>query len=240
MAPALLLGACASDSDSASSSEDTIIQDGGLNTGFVNRQDAAEPKQGGTLTMGMYAPVQSLDPVKINGSGTAGGIEMAALYDVLVRYDYEKKDWFPHLAQSVEPNADFTQWTARIRPGIRFQDDPAFGGKPRELTAADYAYSIKRFADPKVASPVWTTVESWKLSGLAAAREAALKAKRDFDYDAPIAGLQVLDRYTLRFQLDRPHPRFLQEIALSDLFGAVAREVIEAAGDTLARAGELT
>jgi ABC-type transport system substrate-binding protein len=132
-------------------------------------------------------------------------------------------------AELPTPNADFTVWTARIKPGIYFQDDPAFGGKKRELTAADYAYSIKRFADPKNAAPAWTTVEAWHLSGLKVARDKA--AKGGFDYDAPITGLQVLDRYTLRFTLDKPDPRFLQQIALSDLFGAVAREVIEAAGD---------
>ncbi len=154
------------------------------------------------------------------------------IYEALVTYD--------HLARPVKikpltaaelptPNENYTVWTARIKPGIYFQDDPAFGGKKRELTAADYAYSIKRFADPKNAAPAWTTVESWHLSGLKAARDKA--AKGSFDYDAPITGLQVLDRYTLRFTLDKPDPRFLQQIALSDLFGAVAREVIEAAGD---------
>jgi ABC-type transport system substrate-binding protein len=154
------------------------------------------------------------------------------MFEALVSYD--------HLARPVKlkpltaaelptPNENYTVWTARIKPGIYFQDDPAFQGKKRELTAADYAYSIKRFADPKNAAPAWTTVESWHLSGLKAARDKA--AKGSFDYDAPITGLQVLDRYTLRFQLDKPDPRFLQQIALSDLFGAVAREVIEAAGD---------
>ena len=39
--------------------------------------------------------------------------------------------------------------TFRIRPGIFFQDDPAFKGKPRELVAADYVYSLKRFFDPR-------------------------------------------------------------------------------------------
>src|SRR3982751_2039016 len=29
-------------------------------------------------------------------------------------------------------------YTLRLRHGIYFSDDPAFGGKPRELTAADY------------------------------------------------------------------------------------------------------
>jgi ABC-type transport system substrate-binding protein len=156
------------------------------------------------------------------------------IFEALVTYDYLARPVQLKALTAAElptPNADFTQWTARVRPGIYFQDDPAFGGKKRELTAADYVYSIKRFADPKVASPAWSTVEGWNLSGLKAARDAALKSKRDFDYDRPIAGLQQLDRYTLRFQLDKPNPRFLQELAPSDLYGAVAREVIEAAGD---------
>ena len=34
-------------------------------------------------------------------------------------------------------------WTIRIKPGIYFADDPAFKGKKRELTAADYVYSME-------------------------------------------------------------------------------------------------
>ena len=36
-----------------------------------------------------------------------------------------------------------------IRPGIYFQDHPAFKGQKRELVAQDYVYSIKRFYHPK-------------------------------------------------------------------------------------------
>jgi len=42
--------------------------------------------------------------------------------------------------------------TVNIQPGIRFQQRPAFGGRPRELVAADYVYSIKRFHDPRLKS----------------------------------------------------------------------------------------
>jgi len=41
----------------------------------------------------------------------------------------------------------------KLRPGIWFADDPAFKGVRRELTAADYAYSLKRLLDPAVKSP---------------------------------------------------------------------------------------
>ena len=44
---------------------------------------------------------------------------------------------------------DFRSFTFRIRPGIFFADDPAFKGRPRELVAQDYVYSLKRFYDPR-------------------------------------------------------------------------------------------
>ena len=56
----------------------------------------------------------------------------------------------PRTAQAKpEVSADGRTWTVRIKPGIFFTDDPAFGGKPRELTAQDYVYSIKRDARPE-------------------------------------------------------------------------------------------
>ncbi len=41
-------------------------------------------------------------------------------------------------------------WTIKLKPGIRFADAPAFKGKPRELVAEDYVYSIKRALDPNL------------------------------------------------------------------------------------------
>ncbi len=129
-----------------------------------------------------------------------------------------------------EASADFRTWTVTLRPGIFFTDDPAFGGQPRELTAADYAYSIARIADPANKSPAWSGLEQAGISGLAERRREAIEGKRAFDYGKPIAGLQVLDRHTLRIALDVGRPRFAQQLAETAL-GAVAREVIEAHGE---------
>ncbi len=41
-------------------------------------------------------------------------------------------------------------WTIKLKTGIRFADAPAFKGKPRELVAEDYVYSIKRALDPNL------------------------------------------------------------------------------------------
>ena len=41
----------------------------------------------------------------------------------------------------------------RLKKGILFAPDAVFKGKPRELVADDYVYSLKRLADPKIRSP---------------------------------------------------------------------------------------
>jgi ABC-type transport system substrate-binding protein len=124
-------------------------------------------------------------------------------------------------------SADFRVWTVKVRPGIYFADDPAFKGKKRELVAQDYVYSIKRFADPANKSPVWSGLEAEGVVGLAAVRQAALDTRQPFDYDREVEGLRALDRYTLQFKLSESRPRFVLGLAGSDLFGAVAREVVE-------------
>src|SRR5208337_5123396 len=97
-------------------------------------------------------------------------------------------------------------YTMKIRKGIFFTPDPAFKGKPRELVAADYAYSLKRLLDPALRSP-WSWIVEGKLVG-GDELEAAAKAHGKFDYDAPLRGLEVVDRYTLRIRLKQPDYRF--------------------------------
>ncbi|MFO1326244.1 MAG: ABC transporter substrate-binding protein [Rubrivivax sp.] len=129
---------------------------------------------------------------------------------------------------------DWRTWTVKVRPGIFFADDPAFKGVRRELTAHDYVYAIKRFADPRWKSPAWSWVETYELLGLAELRQQALEQKKPFDYERPIEGLQALDRYTLRFRCASARPRFVTGLlAGSDLTGAVAREVVEHYGEQI-------
>ncbi|HEX7638246.1 MAG TPA: ABC transporter substrate-binding protein, partial [Burkholderiaceae bacterium] len=125
---------------------------------------------------------------------------------------------------------DYRVFTIRLRPGTFFADDPAFHGKRRELTAADYVYTLKRIADPAVRSPNWGLIEQNAIVGLAQQRQRAIDGHRPFDYDAPVAGLQAIDRYTLRIELEHPSPRFVEVLAMGDIYGAVAREVVEAYG----------
>ncbi|MDM4767160.1 ABC transporter substrate-binding protein [Pelomonas sp. SE-A7] len=132
-----------------------------------------------------------------------------------------------------EVSADFRTFRLKLKPGILFADDPAFGGKPRELVATDYVYSWKRMADPAVKSPNWAAVEELGIVGLRELRTESQQLKQPFNYDRPIEGLRAVDRYTLEIRLAQPRPRLVQALAQSDRMGALAREVVEAQGADL-------
>ncbi len=127
-----------------------------------------------------------------------------------------------------EISADGKTWTIKVKPGIHFADDAAFKGKKRELTAADYVYSWKRLLDPKVLSTSADIFDE-TVVGVTAAVAAAKKTGR-FDYDAPLEGLQAIDRHTIRIKLLHPDYDLLTELT-SVATSAVAREVVEAYAD---------
>jgi ABC-type transport system substrate-binding protein len=175
----------------------------------------------------------SFDPAQI--SDLYSRICTAHMFEALYRYDYlaRPSKVVPHTAVAMpEVSDDFRTWTIHVRPGIYFADDPVFGGKPRELVAADYVYAWKRFFDPAWKSPNHIGFKEEGVLGVDALREEALKTKR-FDYDREVEGLRALDRYTLQFRLASPRPRFLYTLADSSLIGGIAREVVESYGERI-------
>ena len=193
---------------------------------------AAEERK--VLNLAFTKAETSLDPARIvdlySRNLTAHIFEALYQYDHLARPSKIK----PLTADGMPvASTDFKVWTVKIKPGIYFADDPAFKGKKRELVAEDYVFSLKRMVDPANKSPIVAGVLDSKYIGLAAVREAALKGNKPFDYDSPVEGLKAIDRYTIRYTLEEPRPRFLEGLAGSDLSGAVAREVVEFYGDKI-------
>ncbi|MFG5410338.1 ABC transporter substrate-binding protein [Piscinibacter sakaiensis] len=160
----------------------------------------------------------------------------AHVFDGLYKYDHLARPYRikPNVAVG-EPEIadDFRRWTVRLQPGIVFADDPVFRGRPRELVAQDFVYAFKRFFDPVNKSPSVSNFLDQGVLGIEALREKALRDKTPFDYDTEIEGIRALDRHTLQFRLAQPRPRFLMFLAEGNLFGAVAREVVEAYGDKI-------
>jgi peptide/nickel transport system substrate-binding protein len=100
-------------------------------------QDKGKPVLGGSVTYGLEAETQGgfCPPT---AQLAAGGIQVfQALYDTLT-VPNDKGEYVPYLARSVEPNADFTQWTIVLRDGITFHN-----GSP--LNAEAVKLNLDRF-----------------------------------------------------------------------------------------------
>lgn len=175
------------------------------------------------------------DPQKLNDvysiAITAHIFESLYEYDHLAR-PYKLK---PVLAEGLPEAADdHTRFTVRLKRGIFFQDDPAFKGQRRELTAHDVVYTFKRLYDPLTQSASISSFEDLGVIGLMALRDDAIRRQRPFDYERPIEGLQALDRYTVQFRLRAPRPRFGFALTSPGTWGVMAREVVEHYGEAIA------
>ena len=99
----------------------------------------------------------------------------------------------------------------------RISDFPHQG--TRELVAADYVYQIKRLAHPGLGSPIYGLMSEHivGLKALGAALEKAAQARpgRRLDLDRfPLAGAQVVDRYTYRIRVRGKYPQFIYWLAM--------------------------
>ncbi len=180
------------------------------------------------LKIALASRENNFDPAQI--SDTISAALVASLFDAPLQYDLLARPakLIPNTAAAMPEVLDgHTRFVFTLKPGIFFPEHPAFGGKPRELVAADYVYSIKRYYDPAVRSPTLFHYEGAKVLGLSELRARALEQKTPFDYDTPVEGLQVLDRYRFQIKLAQPAPRFLYVLASPALAGAQAREVVE-------------
>jgi ABC-type transport system substrate-binding protein len=187
-----------------------------------------------TLRLQMLSDVDVLDPAR------AGSLQSLytsqGLFHQLLTYDYLARPvrLIPYAAEALpQVSPDGRTYTLRIRPGLLFAPHPAFGGKPRELTAQDFVYSVQRIADPALSSMSYSNFEG-VIEGLDELVSGARKEKRPFDYKAPIAGLKALDARTLQIRLTRPDATFLYTLAYAG-WSAVPREVVEAEGAEFAR-----
>lgn len=196
---------------------------------------AQTPQQAPEKVLRYSFPVAEtgFDPAQVTDLYSA--IVCANIFEAPYEYDYLARPAKvrPNLAEAMpEVSPDFRTFTFRLRKGIFFADDPAFGGRPREVTAQDFVYTIKRFYDPRNKSPRLAGIAEDNILGLNELRKKA-EAGGKFDYDTEVEGLRALDRYTVQIKLGETRPRFLLGLADPGVFGIVAREVVEHYGDRI-------
>ena len=173
--------------------------------------------------------ITSLDPQQ--GTDVYSTRVTSALFEALYQYDYlaSPAKVIPNTAAAMPEIGDGGRtWTIRLQRAIRFADDPAFRGKPRELVAGDYVYALKRWLDPTLrggGDPALTDL----IAGARAVVDAAKAPGAKFDYDRPVEGLAAPDPHTLVIRTTAVDYTLLERLAgLPSM--AVAREAVEAAG----------
>ena len=135
------------------------------------------------------------------------------------------------------------QYTMHLKKGVMYQPHPCFAkdsdGHPayfgrklkklprkwrrpadfklqatRELTAEDFKVALTRLCDPSIASPVFSSLKSF-IAGMDACSAAIAASSRPCDYrKIPFAGIEALDKYTLRLNLTRKYPQAVYWLAM--------------------------
>jgi ABC-type transport system substrate-binding protein len=119
LALAVLGGLLASCGDDDGGSAQPDENDGGGGETTV----PAEIQTGGRLVMAIVGETDGWTPA--NNRFTSSGLTVArAVYDPLAAFDAEGVAQ-PYLAESIEPNDEFTEWTITLRDGVTFHNgDP--------------------------------------------------------------------------------------------------------------------
>jgi ABC-type transport system substrate-binding protein len=190
---------------------------------------AADPRK--VIRLAVTSAERGFDCVRESDENT--GTLCDNIFDSLLEYDHLARPikLRPRAAAALPEVTDGGRtFRFRVKPGIYFTPDPAFKGMKRELVAADYVFSLKRFVDPKVRAQ-WAFLMEGKVVGLDALGEAAKRTGR-FDYDKPIEGLQAPSRYEFVLKLAEPDYNMLYIMAMPAT-AAMAREVVEHYGEAI-------
>ena len=148
----------------------------------------------------------SLDPAFAKGISTA--IYISHTFETLTQRD-EKGNIIPALAHSWESLNNNTIYIFHLRENAKWSDG-------KNLTADDFVYSLRRLIDPEVASPFSLGFDIIKNAHKIMRGEMSLEE----------LGVEALDDYTLKIELDIPLPYF-EEAMASDIASPVRKDIIE-------------
>ncbi|HVX81315.1 MAG TPA: ABC transporter substrate-binding protein [Devosiaceae bacterium] len=167
---------------------------------------AADPKQGGTMTVTYKDDVSTLDPAI--GYDWQNWSMIKSLYSRLMDYKPGTTELTPDLATSYDVSSDGLTYTFHLRKGVKFHNG-------REMTADDVAYSFNRSVNPKTQSPGAAFFHS------IAGYDDVAGGKAD-----AMSGIKVVDPQTISITLSKPDATFLQVVALN-FASVVAKEDVE-------------
>jgi peptide/nickel transport system substrate-binding protein len=150
-----LLAACSSSgSGTPNNSNHGVAKNNGIST--------ATPKPGGSLTFAVEAEEQGFDPASARYDAT-GIIYARTVFDPLTTVAADGSIQ-PYLAQSVTPNADYSEWTVTMRPNVVFHDGTpcdaaAIVGSLEHFLTGEYSFTAKPIEHITTTGPLTLTVK---------------------------------------------------------------------------------
>jgi ABC-type transport system substrate-binding protein len=97
------------------------------------------PRRGGSLLFGTEAEINSFD-TRLGAWDSTGFLYAGTVYDPLF-YQASDGSVQPYLARSITPNADYTEWTIALRPGITFHDGSPLDANAVKVNLDAYAHA---------------------------------------------------------------------------------------------------
>lgn len=183
-------------------------EDPEVNNGDKYRQGEGGIMLGGVLRLNEVENLRNMYPHNLTGAPSHRVANQ--IYEGLVMFDQATLKIKPCLAERWEMNEDATVFTFYLREGVKFQDDECFdGGKGRDVTAKDFEWCFTRLC---------TSYPDNQLSAFVIDR---IKGARDYFESTVsgsplaegVAGIQVIDDYTLQIELEYSFPGFMNIIA---------------------------
>ncbi|MFC1960725.1 ABC transporter substrate-binding protein [Chloroflexota bacterium] len=154
----------------------------------------------GALRIALSADPEHLDPFRSATTNTRSVIIQT--YEALTGLDAATAALVPQLAESWDISDDGLVYTFHLVPGVMFQTVDGITYENQEATAEDWAWSMKMFLNGDEA----ISTHAGYLEAIAGAPEFTAGEADD------VAGIKVVDDYTLELTLSAPNHRFLFDL----------------------------
>lgn len=198
VAATLVAAACGGDD---STTDGGTAQPGGGSAASTTQK---QPVAGGVLTFTSFSEPASLDPGVSTGSGTTGATEMAAVYDTIMRYNPQTKQYENRTAESVTSNDSGTEWTIKLKPGIKFSDGTDYDAEAVAFGMNRHRVGAARGFPATDCAKYWICPRNGTSSGV---------------YMNLVQDIQVVDKVTIKVTMAQAWPGF--PYALSDEVGMI-------------------
>ncbi|MDY8110389.1 ABC transporter substrate-binding protein [Fulvimarina sp. 2208YS6-2-32] len=152
-----------------------------------------------TLVYCSESSPEGFDPA-LYTAGTTFDASSRTVYNRLVEFKHGSTETEPGLAESWEISEDGTEYTFKLRPGVKFQTTDFFT-PTRDLNADDVIYSFERQLNADHPWNQYVAGASWEYAS-------------SMGFPDLIESIEKVDDMTVKFVLSQPEAPFLADLAM--------------------------